>query len=226
MKVAFIADIHSNLEALKVVLKEIDKMNIKKIFCLGDVIGYSYEPNKCLEIIRKRKIPCCMGNHELAVINQNAFGFNVYATEAIEWTISRITRENLDFIKTFSEKIETVLGGIKILMVHGSPFDPINDYVFPDYPLERIVDAVDSEVAVMGHTHVPFIKEVKGCLMINCGAVGQPRDHDPDACYVVLDTKNKNARIFRVKYDVKKAVKKMMNSGLPPFLAQRLFLGI
>jgi putative phosphoesterase len=226
MKVAFIADVHSNLEALEAVLKAIDKLKIKKIFCLGDVIGYASEPNKCLEIIKKRKIPCCIGNHELAVIDQNVLGFNVYATEAIEWTISKITKENLDFIKSFPEKIKSVLDDINILMVHGSPLDPINDYVFPDYPLERIVDAIDSEVVSMGHTHVPFIKEVKGCSMINCGSVGQPRDHNPDACYVVFNIENKNARVFRVKYDVKTTVEKIIDSGLPPFLAQRLFLGI
>lgn len=226
MKVAFIADIHSNLEALKVVLKEINKQNIKKIFCLGDVIGYASNPNECLEIVKEINIPCCMGNHELAVINQNALGFNVYATEAIEWTISKITKGNLDFIKTFPEKIEIVLDDIKILMIHGSPFDPINDYVFPDYPLERIVDVVDSEVVVMGHTHFPFIKEIKSCLIINCGAVGQPRDHNPDACYVVLDTKNIIAKIYRARYDIKTTAEKITKNGLPPFLAQRLFLGI
>lgn len=226
MKVAFIADIHSNLEALEVVLKEIDRLGIKKVFCLGDVIGYGPDPNECLEIMKKREIPCCMGNHEFAVIKQDTFGFNVYATEAIEWTISQITQKNLDFIKTFPERIEIILDDIKILMVHGSPFGMINDYVFPDYPLERIANAVDSKVVVMGHTHFPFIKQVKGCLMINCGAVGQSRDHNPDACYVVVDTKNKDAKIYRVKYDIKTTAGKIIKYGLPPFLAQRLFLGV
>jgi len=226
MKIALISDIHSNLEALLAVLEEIDKLKIKSIFCLGDVVGYSSNSNECLEIIKKRKIPCCMGNHEQAVIKQDTFGFNVYATEAIEWTISNITKENLNFIKTFPEKIEIKIDDIKILMVHGSPFDPINDYVFPNYPLDRIADAVDAEVVVMGHTHVPFVKEVKGCLIINCGAVGQPRDHNPDACYLVFGEERRSATICRTKYDIKATVNKMANSSLPEFLGRRLILGI
>jgi putative phosphoesterase len=226
MKIAIISDIHSNLEAFKAVLRDIDNLKIKKIFCNGDVIGYGYAPNKCLDIIKRREIKCTIGNHENAVILENTSGFNVYATEAIEWTISHITKENLKFIKNFPERIGITVNGFKILMVHGSPFDPVNEYVFPDYPLEKIVKAVNVDVVVMAHTHVPFIREIEGCLMINCGAVGQPRDHNPDACYVTLNVKERKAEIRRVKYDVKTAAENIVKSGLPEFLAQRLFLGV
>lgn len=226
MKVVFISDIHSNLEALKAVLKEIDELKIEKFFCLGDVVGYGSDCNMCCEIIRQRKIPSILGNHEVAVIKSNALGFNPIASEAIFWTIDHITEENLEFLKTFPEKIEVTLDGLKILIVHGSPFDPINEYVFPNYPLERIVDAVDAKIIIMGHTHIPFVKEVKGCLIVNSGAVGQPRDRNPNACYAILDTEKRNVEIFRVKYDVKTTAEKIIKSGLPQFLAQRLFLGV
>ena len=226
MRIAFISDIHSNLEALKAVLKDIDDLKIKKVFCDGDVIGYSYAPNECLNMIKKRKIKSTIGNHEDAVILKNPAGFNVYAAEAVEWTISHITKENLKFIKTFPERIGIMANDFKILMVHGSPFDPVNEYVFPDYPLERIAKSVNVDVVVMAHTHVPFVKEVEGCLMVNCGAVGQPRDRNPDACYVVLDAEERKAEIRRVKYDVKTAAEKIIKAGLPEFLAKRLFLGV
>jgi putative phosphoesterase len=226
MKVAFISDIHSNLEALETVVKEIDKLNVEKIFCVGDVIGYGANPNECLNVIKNKRIPCVMGNHEEAVILKDTSNFNVYAAEAIEWTIHRITKDNLKFIKSFPEKLGIDVDGFKVLVVHGSPFDPINEYVYPDYPLERIVDAVDVDVIVMGHTHVPFVKEVKGCLVINSGSVGQPRDRNPGACYLILDILERKAEIFRAKYDIKKAAEKIIKAGLPEILAQRLFLGV
>jgi len=226
MRIAFIADMHSNLEALETVMKDIDKMKVEKVFCLGDVIGYAANPNECLEIIKKRKIPCCLGNHELAVIKEETYGFNPFAAEAILWTVDHITKENLEFIKKFPERIETSLNDIKMLLVHGSPFDPINDYIYPEYPLERIVDEFKYDVIIMAHTHVPFIREIKDSLIINCGSVGQPRDKIPAACFVILDTRDKNADIIRVKYDVKAASEKIIKSGLPHFLGQRLFLGI
>jgi len=226
MLVAFISDIHSNLEALEVVIKDIDKLKIKKIFCIGDVIGYGANPNDCLKIIKKRKIPCCLGNHEFAVIREETYGLNIFAAEAIMWTVDQITKDNLEFIKNFPEKVETKLKGIKILMVHGSPFDPINEYVYPEYPLERIVDEFDYDVIIISHTHIPFIRKIRECLIINSGAVGQPRDHNPDACYVIFDTEDKKAEIIRVKYDIRTVAEKIIKSGLPQFLAQRLFLGI
>jgi putative phosphoesterase len=226
MRIAFIADIHSNLEAFETVMKDINKMKIEIIFCLGDVIGYGANPNECLEIIRKRKIPCCLGNHELAVIKEETYGFNPFAAEAILWTADHVAKDNLEFIKKFPERIETTLDGFKILMVHGSPFDSINDYVYPEYPLERIVNEFNYDVIVMAHTHVPFIRKVKDSLIINCGSVGQPRDRNSEACYVIFDSEVKHTDIIRVKYDVKATSEKIIKSGLPHFLGQRLFLGI
>lgn len=226
MEVAFISDIHANLEALEAVLKRIDSLGIKRIYCVGDVVGYGPNPNECLDIIKKRKIPCTIGNHEFAVINQETSRFNIYATEAIWWTIDYITKDNLEFIRTFSEKIEVTLDGVKILVVHGSPIDPINEYVFPDYPLERIVKVMNEDVLVLAHTHIPFIKRVRDKLIINSGSVGQPRDRDPRGCFILLNTNNLNAKIIRVEYDIKKTAKKIIKAGLPDFLAQRLFSGI
>ena len=117
MKIAIISDIHSNLEAFKAVLKDIDSLKIKKVFCNGDVIGYGSNPNECLDIIKKREIKCTIGNHEDAVILKNTVRFNIYAAEAIEWTVSHITKENLKFIKSFSDRIGIMVDGFKILMV-------------------------------------------------------------------------------------------------------------
>jgi len=225
MKVAFISDIHSNLEALNAVLASIDSLRIERIYCLGDVIGYGSDPNRCLETIKKRKIPCTIGNHEFAVIHQETSGFNIYAAEAIWWTINNITHENLEFIKTFPERREVVLDGLKILMAHGSPFDPINEYVFPEYPFEKITKTVDANVIVLAHTHVPFVEHVKGKLIANSGSVGQSRDGDPRACFLILNTEKLDAKIIRVNYNIRKAAEKIIKAGLPEFLALRLYTG-
>lgn len=232
MKIAFIADIHSNLEALNAVLDKINSLKIKQIYCLGDAIGYGASPRECLDIIRKRKlggivkhnVTCLTGNHEWAVLNQNTYGLNPIAAASIWWTIDQMKKEDFDYLKKLEERYVLRIKNRRILLVHGSPYSPIEEYVY-----ERDVDEKflrDYEVVVMGHTHIPFIKKVGSKLAINCGAVGQPRDGNIKASFAVIDDESFSAEIVRVEYDVNTAAEKIVKAGLPDFLAKRLFLGI
>lgn len=226
MKIAFISDIHSNQEALQAILRKIKKMKVDKIYSIGDVIGYGGSPNECIELINEKDIPSVLSNHEWAVLHQDTTWFNPVASEAIFWTIDHLDKKHFDWLRRLPEKNVVSVSGYKILLVHGSPRDPIFEYVSEETVDENFVKRLDFDVIVVGHTHIPFVKKVEGSLVINSGSVGQPRDHNPKASFVVFDPKKFDAKIIRVEYDIKKSADKIIKSGLPPFLAQRLFSGV
>lgn len=226
MRIAFISDIHSNFEALKSVLDKIDSMKISKIYCVGDIVGYGSSCNEVIETLKERKVPSTLGNHEYGVLTGETAWFNIIAAEAIYWTIEHLKKENLDWLKSLKEKISLKLAGYKILLVHGSPEDSIWKYTFEENVDENFVRDLEYDVIVLGHTHIPFVKKIKNCLVLNCGSVGQSRDRDTRASFVVFDTKKFDAKIIRVSYDIKVAADKIIKAGLPEFLARRLYLGI
>jgi len=254
---AIISDIHSNIEALTAVLGDIDQRGIKRIVCLGDVVGYGPEPRECVDLVRERVATCIMGNHDYAVMfepNQ----FNISAETASFWTRNALEAETDDvkrnarweFLGDLPVK-QTMsgqdLGFGELMFVHGSPRRPINEYIFPDdvynapnkvqTSLERI-----GHLCFVGHTHVPgvfvdapdfyspdeleHVYEVnpERKAIINVGSVGQPRDRDNRASYVVLEPGK--ARFVRVPYDVEAASKKVLAiSELDNYLGQRLMEG-
>jgi putative phosphoesterase len=226
MLVAFISDIHSNLEALQATLKEIEKRKVEKIYCLGDIVGYGASPVECIKIIKERKIPSVLGNHDLACVTGNTSFFNPIAASAVVWTSARLHLDEIEFLKNLPEKLEVVLDNLKVLLVHGSPRDPIWEYVFPENVDENFAKDLNFDVVIMGHTHIPFVKKFRRIVIANCGSVGQPRDHDPRASFLILDTKKVEAEIVRVKYNIEVAAKKIIDAGLPKLLAERLYLGM
>jgi len=226
MEVAFISDIHGNLEALTAVLTIIDSLKIKKIYCVGDIVGYAANPKECIEEIKSRKIPSVKGNHEYATITGNTSWFNPYAASAIEWGRQQLNEEDFDYLQKLPEKIIERINGYKLFLVHGSPRDPIFEYVHEESDLEELIEMSEADILVMGHTHVPFIKKVKNSLVVNCGAIGQPRDYNPKASFALFDIEKFEVKIFRVDYDINTAAKKIIKANLPSFLAQRLYSGI
>jgi len=225
-KIAIISDIHSNFEAFKNVLKKIKKLGIKKIYCCGDIVGYGAEPNECVELIRKDKIISIMGNHDIGCVNlQDKELFNQWGRAAIEWSNKILNEENKGFLFNLPKTLEAE----GVYFVHGSPRDYLWEYVYPDdsaWSFREFFNKIGKDVLVMGHTHVPFIRDFKGKLAINPGSVGQPRDGNAKASFCILDTVKKKAEIKRIKYDVKKTADKIKKAGLPEFLAERLFKGI
>ncbi len=221
MKIAFISDIHSNLIALEEVLSSIGKI---RTICLGDLVGYNPFPNEVVEIIKERKITCIMGNHDYAVLTGDVAWFNPIAAKAILWTRKILKKENFEFLG----KLKTSFIEDGIYCVHGSPLNPLEEYVFPDYPttlLKEFLRIAKTKIIAIGHTHMPFVRYLEDGIIFNAGSVGQPRDGDPRACYAVFDTKNENVEIVRVEYNIDKVAKEIVKAGLPRELALRLYKG-
>ena len=222
MKVAIIADIHGNLDALKAVIEDIRRRKIKDIICAGDIVGYGPEPDECVDLIRKNLVTCVRGNHEqVAVTLDDLDRVNNYAKTSLIWTNKRLSFQNKQYLKNLP--ITKKIGNI--FVVHGSPFDPLHEYVYEDDDMSYFINSAKSEIIVMAHTHIPYIKMVKKTLIINPGSVGQPRDDLPEASYCVLDTETKKATIIRLAYDIDAVEKKIKKAKLPGYLGKRLHFG-
>ncbi len=246
---AIISDIHSNLEGLQAVLKDIEKHGVTEIYCLGDVVGYGPNPRDCIDLVMKCQI-VLLGNHDQGAMFDPE-GFNPPAERAIFWTRDQL--EGSSEPRQVKEKRWEFLAERPrshredgFLYVHGSARNPLNEYVFPEdiynqRKMERIFALVD-RYCFQGHTHVPGIfvelpdetyqfhspEEIDYVhhlddrkTLCNVGSVGQPRDGDPRACYVLLD--GNTIRYRRVEYDVESTVKKIYAvPELENFLGDRL----
>ena len=249
---AIISDIHSNLEALEAVLGDIDKRGIKRIICLGDIVGYGPDPKECLDLVVDRCEVTVCGNHDQAVFYE-PYSFNIGAERAAFW--ARQVFEN-DPDKTRRDSRWEYLGNLPpeyrgdgFYCVHGSPRRPINEYLFPDDVFTnpgKILEnfrKMDKLVCFVGHTHVagvflddPYFdppdelaEAMKYQLadekvIINVGSVGQPRDRDWRASYCVFD--HQTVEFVRVEYDVEKTAEKIRSiAELDDFLGERLLEG-
>ena len=224
-KIALISDIHSNLEAFEAVLKEIKQYKLSKIFCLGDIVGYAANPNECVELIKKNKIKSVMGNHDYEAVNlKNIYWFNPIARIALLWTNKQLTESN----KRYLGNLPTYLKFDNIFLVHGSPRDPLSEYISSDIgksDLEELFAITKKQVIAIGHSHIQFVKKFKGKLVINPGSVGQPRDLNKKAAYCIFETKSLKVDLLRVEYQIDKVANKILRSRLPRLLAERLYLG-
>jgi len=239
MKYAIISDIHANLEALDATLKQIDKLSVDKIICLGDIVGYGANPNECVERIRQRKIDSIIGNHDAVACGKTEpDNFNPVAKDAAIWTRSSLTEENKKF---FSELPESRLVD-DFLIVHGAISDP-DHYIFTAYDALIEFNLMKKQsVCFFGHTHVrtyymfqndsstshydyEFKIDAKAKYLINPGSVGQPRDRDPRASFLVYDMEKRTVEFTRVEYDISSAQKKIVEAGLDRRLAERLSFG-
>ncbi len=245
MKLAIISDIHGNLEALEAVLADIAAQSVQRIVCLGDVIGYGPNPRECLDIAMTFDL-CILGNHDEAAIF-SPDGFSSGAERAIFWTRSQLEQPTADpeLAKRrfdFLMQRPWVFADENRLYVHGTPRQPLSEYLFPDdihnsRKMERLFQLVP-QYCFQGHTHVPGIFTPQGRflaprdiggrwtlhndkLLINVGSVGQPRDGDGRSCYVVLDGNRLEYR--RVPYPLETTISKIHAiPELDPYLGDRL----
>jgi len=250
---AIISDIHSNLEALQAVLAEIDRRGLRRVVCLGDVVGYGANPRECLDLVADRCEVILCGNHDHAVFYE-PHNFNVGAERANYWT-RQLFEEEPD--KAKRDRRWEVLGRLPVkhaldgfLFVHGSPRRPINEYLFaedvytnPNKILSNFDRMDDHRICFVGHTHVPGVflddpyfeppdelaepgRYVFGDekAIVNVGSVGQPRDRDPRAAFGVVD--QEGVEFCRVEYDLQVAVRKIHDiAELDDFLGNRLLDG-
>jgi diadenosine tetraphosphatase ApaH/serine/threonine PP2A family protein phosphatase len=246
VQVAAISDIHANLPALEAVLGAIDRAAIDEIWCLGDVIGYGAEPDECADLVRERCDLCLVGNHDLAVLGALDIAvFSEAAAEAVAWTRENVAERTLALLRELEPEGERE----GIALFHASPRDPVWEYVLSVEQADACFDVQRSRIALIGHSHVSlfFVRpaaeeqgdEIRGaqssddtlldldasCWLINPGSVGQPRDGDPRAAWLELDTSEQTARFHRVRYDVERAAASISAAGLPKRLADRLHVG-
>jgi len=240
---AIISDIHANLQALQAVLEDIDALKVDRIVCLGDVVGYGPDPAECVRIVMQRCAFTLLGNHEFAVLH-GPDGFNPIAEAALSWTREQLKDKE---ILRFVQGLKSAYLEEDRLYVHGSVRDSLLDYVRePESYLSfrRVVEEIREtftlfNICFTGHNHRAFLGtdegfifphagahrfHVKGAKLYVCvGSVGQPRDEDWRACYVLFDGENVEYR--RVPYDVAVTARRIREAGLNEFLADRLFAG-
>jgi predicted phosphodiesterase len=242
MRVAVVSDIHSNLHALEAVLAAIDAEAPDELWCLGDLVGYGPRPNECCATIAERADVCLAGNHDLAVRGTiDLAEFHGDAGLAASWTKEVLDPE----WQALLERLEPEGTAHGVALYHGSARDPIWEYVLDDEAALATLELADSPLVLVGHSHVALRVvqsgddldggvaqagtelEVAGVhALLNPGSVGQPRDGDPRAAYLLLDLDTQHASFRRVEYDVERTQREMRDAGLPEMLAGRLELGL
>lgn len=226
-KIGVIADPHANLDALKAVLKDMENMD--RIICAGDLVGYGPEPNEVIELLKSRDVLSVRGNIDHAVVNEKFDSLDEETTKATKWTYETLKNKNLNYLKKLNKTTEIQEEGYEIFMAHGTPRNPLDEYLYPgtsNRALVRMTREVDTDFIVLGHTHVPLEQMIQGKHILNPGAVGQPRDRNPDASYMILKLGEDIEIIHeRVSYDIEKTEKKIDYVGLPEKFAIRLHFG-
>lgn len=241
MRYAIFGDIHGNTEALGAVLLDMERAGADRRICLGDVVGYGAEPGECVRTVRDAGIETVQGNHDSAAIGETPLDyFNPYAKKAIEWTSGAIGADESAWLRRLPLTIE----GDGFTVVHSSLSRPREwGYILDWASARRCFDLLSSTACFIGHSHVPIIfkKEEDGSIadlpelsaplapparyIVNVGSVGQPRDGDPRASYGLFDSGGRTVEIRRVEYDYRSAQRKIIDAGLPEFLAMRLEAG-
>ena len=241
MRLAIISDIHGNLEAFKQVLADIDRSRVDGLACLGDNIGYGPEPEGVVELIRERDIPCVMGNHELTIVDLRYLNWmDPTARRSLVMTRKLLSENSVDYIRTLPPSMR-YHGS---LCVHGCPSDSIVTYLFElsRAQLKGAFLNMEERICFVGHTHdleiISFDGEEIGRApldnhtvtlqrdhryIINVGSVGQPRDGNNNAKYVILDTSSESIEVRFVPYDIAATANKIIEFGFPEFNARRLW---
>jgi len=244
MRVAIFSDIHSNQEALQAFLDHSLTRNIDRYMCLGDVVGYGANPNRCISMLRT--LPHCLfilGNHDAATLGV-VMNMEKKPRRVINWTIKKLTDESYYFLK---EMVDTVRWD-DVFFCHSNPYKPRNWYYISEKAyISRSFARSKAKILFVGHTHVPvaitrknffcvYIRSPKHQSVVpvatlnrqifNCGSIGQPRDGDPRGAYLVYDTTKSVVEFYRFEYDCGRAKEKIIAAGLPESLGQRLLSGL
>ena len=245
MKYFVITDLHANLEALEAVLEAVPPDAYDRVLVLGDLVGYGADPNGVIDRVRGlNPLVLIRGNHDKVACGiEDPSGFNLVARQAIEWTHTALTPENLQFLVDLPSGPQFVDSEVEVC--HGSPFDE-DAYIFDQAEAARALEAMERRICLYGHTHIPavFTPDItaddapvsrdgtvalrlgtEGRYLINPGSVGQPRDGDPRAACAVFDADARELVIHRVPYRVDVAQRKIIAAGLPEILASRLGIG-
>ena len=243
MRTALLADIHANLEALQACLAHARRQGAERYVCLGDIVGYGADPVACIDLLRSLDAPCVLGNHDAAALGGLCETMNDVAREAVYWTRRQLGAAERDFLAA----LPLTLRDGEHLCVHASAHLPGQwEYLATIAAARRCAAATDAVGVFAGHVHQPMFYFGAGGAMerfepragvpvplprrrrwiVMAGAVGQPRDGNPAAAYVLVDDAKRHASFFRVPYDHAKAARKILAAGLPEALARRLERGV
>ncbi len=241
MRVAVISDIHSNYHALEAVFAAIDLERPDEIWCLGDLVGYGPQPNRCVTAVAGRATICLAGNHDLAVLGRiSVETFTPDAAEAARWSAEVLAAD----ARTYLEGLLPLLRRKDAELYHASPRDPVWDYVLTEEAVFDSLALTTAPLVLVGHTHLPLAltqqgNSITGGLapggtevtleggrwLLNPGSVGQPRDGDPRASWLLLDLAAGLASFRRTEYPIERTQEEIVSHGLPAALATRLALG-
>lgn len=244
MRLAVLSDIHANQEALEAVVMHSFKRGVDQYACLGDVVGYGASPNGCINILLSLPdCPCVLGNHDAAVLGL-PMNMKKEARQVINWTKRVITKGGLWFLG----EMKDVVPWDDILFCHSNPYKPQNWYYVAEKSyISSSFARTKAKIIFVGHTHVPvaitrknffcvYIRSTEHSMVVpaaelnrqifNGGSIGQPRDGDPRASYLIYDTVKKQVEFYRVAYDNERAGEKILSAGLPEIYAKRLLTGL
>jgi len=241
-RIALISDIHGNLPAFEAVVAAIGEVGVDAIWCLGDLVGYGAHPNECVELAASSADLCLIGNHDLVVIDRlDISDFSPNAAVAAQWTKGELGAD----ARTYLEKLEPAEKQQAIGLFHASPRDPVWEYVLSSMAAGDCINVMEARVGAVGHSHVALAFWRKGNSptagaqsepgaeldlsedrwLINPGSVGQPRDGDPRASWVLLELESWKATWQRTEYEIDRAAEAIRLAGLPHQLADRLYYG-
>jgi diadenosine tetraphosphatase ApaH/serine/threonine PP2A family protein phosphatase len=243
MRIAILADVHSNLEAFEAVLSYAEEDGpIERLWCVGDIVGYGPDPGACIELVRRYPHAAVVGNHDLVAIGKmGSEDFNPAAAGAARWTAAQLSEEG----RTYLDELPLVAKEGDFTLVHGTLRHPEWEYLLSSEQAQAHFELQETPYSLVGHSHVPFVAvelpdQLPGMvaladgdelelgerrLVINPGGVGQPRDGDPRAAYALYDSDARTVTLHRVEYDIEATQKKMEEASLPRFLIERLSHG-
>lgn len=241
-RILIISDIHANLNALETVLTTAGKVDA--VWCLGDLVGYGPDPNACIELLKEQpNLACVCGNHDAAVLGRiNLSVFNYEARESLSWTKKVLTENNLDYLRSLPDSIHQG----DCLLVHGSPMNPLREYILDGFIATLNFKAFEEKCCMAGHSHIPNVFfmdddrkmvdylavydgdtfDLKEKNILNPGSVGQPRDHDPRASFVLFYPEIGRWENKRLEYDIRAVQQKIRQAMLPEKHAHRLDYGV
>jgi diadenosine tetraphosphatase ApaH/serine/threonine PP2A family protein phosphatase len=242
VRIAVLSDIHANLHALEAVLAEVDAGGFDELWCLGDVVGYGARPNECAALVRDRATLCLAGNHDLVVLGKISMtAFADDAGVAALWTQRALD----DDARTFLGALEPSATRPGAELFHGSPRDPVWDYVLTEDAARHSFAATTEPLVLVGHSHVALELTHDGLALhgglaasgttldldgrrrlLNPGSVGQPRDGDRRASWLEIDNEAARATFRRTDYPVELTQAEVREQGLPEILAARLATGV
>lgn len=226
-RLALISDVHANLPALEAVLAELEKESISRIIHAGDVVDYSPFPNEVIALFQKHDIKSIQGNHDRAALDWDTTRWNQYAVYTSNWSRQNLSESSLHYLEGLKKSKRLKVTGIQIAVHHGSPFDP-DKYIREEIADSSLLEKAKARILVLGHTHKPFVANLKEGTIVNPGSVGQPRDGNWKASYAILaidDDGEYDIQLRRVEYDLKKAQAACRKADFPDKLAEWLETG-